>query len=226
MDAFRKFGQYYLYKYNNDQIIDLVEKIIRRHSLSVGNTDHGKLYIVDDNYLENKLKMVFEMNGEIGLIVKFGLFSGLREDELIYVYGKPICTNLSGCVCEKLHVLEKPNGISIILIQWHRGHKKCYFTVVPTDLFKDFRNLSSFSYKLHIRSAHSYIKTKDETLNFMWLRKAHYNVMCRTMKPFEANILAGRAKPVDAKHYAIYELDLMTNKYVEAWSKYEIKFTS
>lgn len=226
MDALRKFGQYYLYKYNNDQVIDLVEKIIRRHSLSVGNTDHGKLYIVDDNYLENKLKLVFEMNGEIGLIVKFGLFSGLREDELIYVYGKPICANLSGCVCEKLHVLEKANGISIILIQWHRGHKKCYFTVVPTEPFKAFRNLESFSYKAHIRSAHSYIKTKDETLNFMWLRKAHYNVMCRTMKPFEANILAGRAKTVDAKHYAIYELDSMTNKYVEAWSKYGINFTS
>jgi intergrase/recombinase len=226
MDALRKFGQYYLYKYNNEQVIDLVEKIIRRHSLYVGNTDHGKLYIVDDNYLENKLKLVFDMNGEIGLIVKFGLFSGLREDELIYVYSKPICSNLSGCTCEKLHVMEKSNGISIILIQWHRGHKKCYFTVVPTDLFKSFRNLSSFSYKGHIRSAHSYIKTKDETLNFMWLRKAHYNVMCRTMKPFEANILAGRAKTVDAKHYAIYELDSMTNKYVEAWSKYGIKFTS
>ncbi len=225
MDALRKFGQYYLYKYNNDQVIDLVEKIIRRHSLSVGNTDHGKLYIVDDHYLENKLKLVFDMNGEIGLIVKFGLFSGLREDELIYVYGKQICTNLSGCVCEKLHVMEKPNGISIILVQWHRGHKKCYFTVVPTELFKAFRNLESFSYKAHIRSAHSYIKTKDETLNFMWLRKAHYNVMCRTMKPFEANILAGRAKTVDAKHYAIYELDSMTNKYVEAWSKYRINFT-
>jgi hypothetical protein len=32
------------------------------------------------------------------------------------------------------------------------------------------------------------------------------------MKPFEANILAGRAKTVDAKHYAIYELDSMTKK--------------
>lgn len=48
--------------------------------------------------------------------------------------------------------------------------------------------------------------------------------MCRTMKLFEANILTGRAKTVDAKHYAIYELDSMTNKYVEAWAKYGIKF--
>src|SRR5215211_6538043 len=77
MDAFRKFGQYYFYKFNNDQCTDLVSKIIRRHSLNVGNTEHGKLYIVDDNYLEEKLKVLLEMKGEIGLIVKMGLYSGL-----------------------------------------------------------------------------------------------------------------------------------------------------
>ena len=60
-------------------------------------------------------------------------------------------------------------------------------------------------------------------LNFMWLRKAHYNVMCRVLKPFEANILAGRAKTVDAKHYALYELDVMSNNYIEAWSKFGLK---
>lgn len=103
MDAFRKFGQYYLYKYNNDQCMDLVTKIIRRHSLSVGNTEHGKLYIVDDNYLENKLQLLFDMNGDMGLIVKFGLFSGLREDEMVYVYNKTLCDNLSGCVCMRKH---------------------------------------------------------------------------------------------------------------------------
>jgi intergrase/recombinase len=226
MDSFRKFGQYYLYKYNNDQCMDLVTKIIRRHSLSVGNTEHGKLYIVDDNYLENKLKLLFEMNGDMGLIVKFGLFSGLREDEMVHVYNKTLCNNLSGCVCEKLHVLDKPNGTSIVLIQWHRGHKKCYFTIIPTEIFKAFKELSSFAYNPHIKSAHSYIKTKDQILNFMWLRKAHYNVMCRTMKPFEANVLAGRAKTVDAKHYAMYELDSMSNNYEEAWTKYGVNFKS
>ncbi|MGH9979873.1 MAG: hypothetical protein ACRD8Z_29135, partial [Nitrososphaeraceae archaeon] len=65
-DAFRKFGQYYLYKYNNDQCLDLVTRIIRRYSLNVGNNDHNKLYIVDDNYLSEKLKLVFGLEGEIG----------------------------------------------------------------------------------------------------------------------------------------------------------------
>jgi intergrase/recombinase len=220
LESFRKFGQYYFYKFNNDQCTDLIEKTIRRYSLNVGNTDHGKLYIVDDNYLSEKLKILLELQGEIGLIVKFGLFSGLREDELVYVHKKPICPNLSGCGCYKLHVMNKPNHMSIILIQWHRGHKKCYFSIIPTQIWDEFRKLPSFDYNPHIKSAHSYIKAKDPMLHFMWLRKAHYNVMCRVMKPFEANILAGRAKSVDAKHYAMYELDLMSNSYVEAWSKF------
>jgi hypothetical protein len=46
------------------------------------------------------------------------------------------------------------------------------------------------------------------------------------MKPFEANVLAGRAKTVDAKHYAKYQLDSMSNNYVEAWTKYRVNFKS
>ena len=60
----------------------------------------------------------------------------------------------------------------------------------------------------------------------MWLRKAHYNIMCRAMKPFEANVLAGRAKTVDAKHYAMYELDAMSKSYADAWKKFGIDFSS
>src|SRR6476646_2747195 len=84
------------HKYNNDQCTDLVTKIIRRQCLYVGNTDHGKLYIVDDNYLQNKLELLLESKGDIGTILKYALFSGLREEELVYVYNKPICQNLSG----------------------------------------------------------------------------------------------------------------------------------
>jgi intergrase/recombinase len=225
IEAFRKFGQYYFYRFNNDQCTDLVIKIIRRYSLNVGNTDHGKLYIVDDNYLADKIKLLLEMQGEIGLIIKFGLFSGLREEELVYVHKKPICPNLGGCVCDKLHIINKPNGISVVLIQWHRGHKKCYFSLIPTKTWEEFRKLPSFDYNPHIKSAHSFMKAKDPVLHFMWLRKAHYNVMCRIMKPFEANILAGRAKTVDAKHYAMYELDLMSNNYVDAWSKFSLNIS-
>ena len=58
---------------------------------------------------------------------------------MLYVYNKDICPDKSGCSCSKLHVIEKPNGVSVVLIQWHRGHKKCYFTLVPTKVFKAFK---------------------------------------------------------------------------------------
>jgi hypothetical protein len=31
------------------------------------------------------------MPGEVGFIIKVGLFSGLREEEMIYSHGKEIC---------------------------------------------------------------------------------------------------------------------------------------
>ena len=49
---------------------------------------------------------------------------------------------------------------------------------------------------------------------FVGLRKIHYNVMTRIMDMNEADILAGRAKSVSARHYAIYELDRISNAYV------------
>ena len=98
-----------------------------------------------------------------------------------------MCSNLAPCDCDKLHVVDKPNGTFVVLIQWHRGHKKCYFSIIPTNLWIAFKKLNSFAYNPHIQSAHSYIKAKNPILNFMWLRKAHYNVMCRVLKPFEAN---------------------------------------
>ena len=38
----------------------------------------------------------------------------------------------------------------------------------------------------------------------------------------EADILAGRAKSVSAKHYAMYELDKMAEDYKEAWQRFGV----
>ena len=57
---------------------------------------------------------------------------------------------------------------------------------------------------------------------FVELRKIHYNVMRRVMDVNEADILAGRAKSVSAKHYALYELDKMAEEYKEAWQRFGI----
>jgi len=46
---------------------------------------HQRIYIVDDNFVANKIRDLLAIQGDIGLTIKVGLFSGLREDEIIYI---------------------------------------------------------------------------------------------------------------------------------------------
>jgi intergrase/recombinase len=64
---------------------------------------------------------------------------------------------------------------------------------------------------------------KNAGIMYMYLRKLHYNVMCRKMQQHEADILAGRAKSVAAQHYILYELDKMVDDYEKAWDMFNIK---
>jgi hypothetical protein len=50
----------------------------------------------------------------------------------------------------------------------------------------------------------------------MDLRKFHYNILCRSeMGETGAEVLAGRAKSISAKHYLIHELDKMSDQYAK-----------
>jgi len=40
----------------------------------------------------------------------------------------------------------------------------------------------------------------------------------------EADILVGRAKSVAARHYVMYEMDKMTEEYIQAWGKFNVSF--
>jgi hypothetical protein len=61
LESFRKFGAYYCYRTGNDQCRDLVTKIIRRYGLNIGNSSHGRLYIVDNFFIDEKLKILMEI---------------------------------------------------------------------------------------------------------------------------------------------------------------------
>jgi intergrase/recombinase len=220
LEAFRKFGEYYHYKTGNDQCSDLVAKIIRRYGLNIGNSNHGRLYIVDNSFIDEKLRVLLEIQGHIGLTIKLGLFTGLREEEIIYIHNKEICNNLGGCKCEKLHVISKPNGMTIVMINWFRGHKKCYFTIMPSKIWQQFRSTPNFN-NIDIQIAHK-MTMKVSNLMYMYLRKLYYNIMCRVMKQHEADILAGRAKTVAAQHYILYELDKLTEDYIRAWETFKV----
>jgi hypothetical protein len=84
--------------------------------------------------------------------------------------------------------------------------------------------LPRFTRKEEINAAHNIAK-REVGIKFMDLRKLHYNVVCNTMDPDEADVLAGRAKTVSAQHYALYQLDKMAQSYKQAWEKFGITFS-
>ena len=45
------------------------------------------------NLVDDKIKDLMTIKGDIGLTGKVGLFSGLREDEIVYIHDKETCIN-------------------------------------------------------------------------------------------------------------------------------------
>jgi intergrase/recombinase len=103
-----------------------------------------------------------------------------------------------------------------------RGHKKCYFTILPTLILEEFRKAANFD-KGALDVAYKLTK-RIVDVKFVELRKIHYNVMSRVMDMNDADILAGRAKSVSARHYALYELDRLTDTYIQGWQRLGITF--
>ena len=148
------------------------------------------------------MNTILKIDGELGILVKFALYSGLRGEEISYAHDAAICNSLSGCGCQSLHVMNKGNGHSVIVLNRIVGQKHSYFTIVPTKCWRDFRGLERATYGQR-KIAHSIIKTHtDGKASFMDLRKFHYNILCRSaLKEQGAEVLAGRVKTISAKHY-------------------------
>jgi hypothetical protein len=70
--------------------------------------------------------------------------------------------------------------------------------------------------------AHLQIKeAMNGEMTLMDLRKFNYNINVRSeMKEMGAEVLAGRAKTVSARHYLLNELDELAEQYGKAWHKY------
>ena len=83
-----------------------------------------KIYIFNSNFIEEKVKKIFDMPVEISFIARFDLLSGLREQEIIYKE-KEICSNGYGWESASLLKLT----ITIIAIGWTRGNKKILVTI-------------------------------------------------------------------------------------------------
>ena len=146
LQSVKRFGDYYYKRYNNRQVIELVRQIIERYELNKDLDMKDRIYLVSPQFIEENIKKIFDIPGEIGFTVRVGLLSGLREQELIYIKQREICDNGYGCDCNKLHIVSCENGMTIIAIGWIRGNKKALVTILPTKYWNRLRSLSKFDY--------------------------------------------------------------------------------
>lgn len=225
LSAMRKFADYWQWKFKSKDTDckDLVEMIIRNNYLNYNIRNKRKVYLVDEDELKDKIMKILAIPEPYKLIVTFGLISGLREHELEYIHHRDICSNKVGtCDCEKLHIAEK-NGMTAILIMWKRGKKMCYYTLVPTELWKKFRQISHFTYCTEIRKANEKTKEAADTL-FKDMRKYHYNVLKQFIDRDAIEALQGRTEDVTAQHYAFQLTGSLSEGYRKAWAQYGLNF--
>ena len=222
LQSIKKFGEYYFRKYNNRDVIQLIKNIIERYELNKNLDMKDRIYLVSPHFIEEKIKKIMEIPGEIGCTIRLGLFSGLREQELIYIKGKTICQNNYGCDCQNLHSVDCNNGMTIIAIGWTRGNKKALATIIPTSNWKRLRELAKFDY-YDIAAAHKIMK-RDVGIAYIAMRKIYYNVMRfrDALAVDEAEVLAGRFKSISARHYVLHDTEKISDKYIQAWNNFGI----
>jgi hypothetical protein len=222
LQAIKRFGDYYFRKYNNREVIQLIKQIIERYDLNKDLDMKDHIYLVSPQFIEEKVKKILEMPGEIGFTARVGLLSGLREQELVYIKEKAICDDGYGCDCEKLHVVNCKNAMTIIAIGWTRGNKKALATILPTNYWKKLRTVPKFDYS-DISATHKIMK-RDVGIAYIAMRKIHYNVMRfrDTLSVDEAEVLAGRFKSVSARYYVLHDPEKLTDKYNAAWANFGV----
>ena len=157
-DAMRRFGEYYDRKFNNPELKLLIQEIIERYELNRKMKIHDRIWISDRDYIKNAISEILKIDGEIGILIKFALYSGLRGEEISYVHAASICDKLFVCHCPNLHILDKGNGYLVIVINRTLGQKHSYFTIVPNSTWNDFKNLSKVDSDLR-KIAHSFLKS-------------------------------------------------------------------
>ena len=93
LQAIKRFGDYYFRKYNNREVTQLIRQIIERYDLNKDLDMKDHIYLVSPQFIEEKVKKIISLPGEIGFIARLGLLSGLREQELIYIKEKQVCND-------------------------------------------------------------------------------------------------------------------------------------
>jgi hypothetical protein len=96
-DALRRFGEYYDRRFHNPELKLLIQEIIERYELNRKMRIHDRVWLSDEDYLQRMVKSVLQISGELGILIRFALSSGLRGEEITYIHNASVCSKLSGC---------------------------------------------------------------------------------------------------------------------------------
>jgi hypothetical protein len=175
----------------------------------------AKLKSNQHDKLVEKIHKLMAIDGQAGLVAKVCVLAGLTEDEALYCYNQEICDN-SCCNCHKLHIINKRNGMTIVIINWARDHdRKIYFALMPTLLWDRFRALTAFN-ESDIGAADKVVK-ESVGIELSCVCKIFYSLMQKMMNSDQVAVLVGNAKPCAARWCLLFELDEMLERYVRAW---------
>jgi intergrase/recombinase len=182
--------------------------------MKVGKTNEQQEF--QNWYVRSKVRQIMSTLGDTGVILKTCLLSGLRPEELEYIYSQELCTN-TDCSCSNLHVIDKGNGLVIVIIRWFRKKKKTYLAIMPAGLWFRFRSLPSFS-SSDINIANRVVK-KEAGITLQEIRNLFIQSMSKTMDKAQLQVLEGTASPEVALDCMENKVDLITTSYTQAWQQ-------
>ncbi|MCD6488656.1 MAG: hypothetical protein J7K21_05470 [Desulfurococcales archaeon] len=139
---------------------------------------------------------------KIPVITNF--FTGLRPSEVKYMLEN----------WNKLRKI-KLNGVYLVVLNYDRGKKKAYITLLPEKLYSIIDNnkpyvLSEY-WNDHVR--HKY------GINLYIFRKSFIAITSDLLDDAERDLLEGRLRSIQVKHY-VKHIRLIAQKYLEAFKPY------
>jgi hypothetical protein len=177
----------------------------------------GKFPLSSDDY-RDKIQRLLKIQGDAGCLVKMAMFSGFDQSELVYAYSQQVCQN-PACECKKLHVIDRPSGISLIIVNWRHDGRVCYLAVLPTVLWRRFRSLPRVN--LDDLAFASRVAKEIAGVSIDQLRLLYCDVLSPWLDSAFMQVLTGRASP-SAVEAVTERMDSVIEQYCRAWAKFGV----
>jgi intergrase/recombinase len=135
-------------------------------------------------------------------------FTGLRSTEIKYLLER----------WDELKKIEIHDYVMLVELNYDRGKKKAYITLMPTQLAEQIKRMKlSSNWKDAVRYKYG--------VRLGLFRKAWIAITAKHLDAAERDLLQGRLKSVQVRHYIKHIRDI-AKRYAEAFEKYQQEILS